>query len=285
MTQPNRLPQDTDITPGSIGGTEHMERLLQHLRNLGFTEMEAKVMVELSRQNAASGYEVAKRLGASRSNVYAALQRLAGQGYLRASAGEPVRYSMLPPGELTRMIEGQMRESLLAVEKEMPRTEPAKPTFYNVEGDRKVLESLTRELERAKHEIVLDLWREEAELLREELKKAESRGVRLLWSCDNGESMLGPWLPRASGTNSQEPSGRKFSFVIDRRWCMLGMRGENCPTQALITEHPVMTGLLLDHFAQDLILYELEHDMGSELSTRYGWRYEGIVGKYMSAGE
>ncbi len=107
MTQPNRLPQDTDITPGSIGGTEHMERLLQHLRNLGFTEMEAKVMVELSRQNAASGYEVAKRLGASRSNVYAALQRLAGQGYLRASAGEPVRYSMLPPGELTRMIEGR----------------------------------------------------------------------------------------------------------------------------------------------------------------------------------
>lgn len=109
MTQPNRLLQDTDITPGSIGGTEYMERLLHHLRNLGFTEMEAKVMVELSRQNAASGYEVAKRLGASRSNVYAALQRLAGQGYLRTSAGEPVRYSMLPPGELTRMIEGQMQ--------------------------------------------------------------------------------------------------------------------------------------------------------------------------------
>ncbi len=76
MTQPNRLLQDMNRTPGSIGGTEHMERLLHHLRNLGFTEMEAKVMVELSRQNAASGYEVAKRLGASRSNVYAALQRL-----------------------------------------------------------------------------------------------------------------------------------------------------------------------------------------------------------------
>ncbi|MET3211548.1 UNVERIFIED_CONTAM: sugar-specific transcriptional regulator TrmB [Paenibacillus sp. PvR008] len=285
MTQPNRLSQDMDRTPGSIGGTEHMERLLHHLRNLGFTEMEAKVMVELSRQNAASGYEVAKRLGASRSNVYAALQRLAGQGYLRASAGEPVRYSMLPPGELTRMIEGQLQESLRAVEKEMPRAEPAKPTFYNAEGDRNVLESLTRELERAEHEIVLDLWREEAELLRTELEKAEKRGVRLLWSCDNGESVLGPWLPRASQEAGQEPAGRKFSFVIDRRWCMLGMRGENCSTQALITEHPVMTGMLLNHFAQDLILYELEHDMGSELSTRYGWRYEGIIGKYMSAGE
>lgn len=262
-----------------------MERLLHHLRNLGFTEMEAKVMVELSRQHAASGYEVAKRLGASRSNVYAALQRLAGQGYLRANAGEPVRYSMLPSGELTRMIEGRMLESLRAVEKEMPRAEPARPVFYNAEGDRNVLESLTRELERAEHEIVLDLWREEAELLRAELERAEQRGVRLLWSCDSGEGVQGPWLPRVPDNHGQEPAGRKFSFVIDRRWCMLGMRGENCPTQALITEHPVMTELLLNHFAQDLILYEIEHDMGSELSTRYGWRYEAIIGKYMSGDE
>lgn len=283
--QPNRLPQVDSGTFDSMGGRDNMERLVHHLRNLGFTEMEAKVMMELARQSGSSGYEVAKRLGASRSNVYAALQRLASQGYLRTSAGEPVRYSMLPPGELTRMLEGQIQESLHAVEREMPRAEPEKPPFYNVEGDKNVLESLTRELARAQYEVVVDVWREEAALLRKELEKAEGRGVKLLWSCDNGEAMMGQWMPRDAYQKESVPAGRKFSFVIDRRWCILGMRGEHIPTQALITEHPVMTELLLNHFAQDLILYEMEHEMGSELSARYGWRYEGIINKYMTGGE
>lgn len=60
-----------------------MEQLLLHLRNLGFTEMESKIMVELATKGQASGYEVAKQLGVSRSNVYAALQRLTQQGYVR----------------------------------------------------------------------------------------------------------------------------------------------------------------------------------------------------------
>ena len=46
-----------------------MDQLLHHLRHLGFTEMESKIMVELARQGSASGYEVAKRLGVSRSNA------------------------------------------------------------------------------------------------------------------------------------------------------------------------------------------------------------------------
>lgn len=139
-----------------------MEQLLQHLQNLGFTEMESKIMVELAGKGASSGYEVAKGLGVSRSNVYATLQRLSQQGFLQRSEGEPVRYSMLKPDELTRMISGQMQESLHFVESQMPRVEPHQLPFYNVEGDRNVLEALSRELARASEEIVVDVWREEA---------------------------------------------------------------------------------------------------------------------------
>lgn len=75
-----------------------MEQLLLHLRNLGFTEMESKIMVELATKGQASGYEVAKQLGVSRSNVYAALQRLTQQGYVRCGEGEPARYSVQSRG-------------------------------------------------------------------------------------------------------------------------------------------------------------------------------------------
>lgn len=168
------------------------------------------------------------------------------------------------------MISDQMRTSLDYVQSSMPKSEPEKPVFYNVEGDKNVFENLSRELAEAQHEIVVDVWREEAELLRNDLQQAEARGVRLLWSCDGGEGMLDqpdplPGLP-LYGTGN----GRKFSLVVDRRWCMLGMRGESCATQAVVTEHPVMTGLLLNHFAQELVLYELEQDMGRNWSPDMG---------------
>ncbi|WP_342447501.1 TrmB family transcriptional regulator [Paenibacillus ihuae] len=86
-----------------------MEQLLLHLRNLGFTEMESKIMVELATKGEASGYEVAKQLGVSRSNVYAALQRLTQQGYVRCGEGEPARYSVLDPEELATMISAGYR--------------------------------------------------------------------------------------------------------------------------------------------------------------------------------
>lgn len=262
-----------------------MEQLLHHLRNLGFTEMEAKIMVELAGKGPSSGYEVAKGLGVSRSNVYATLQRLSQHGFLQRSAGEPVRYSMLKTEELTRMISGQMKESISFIETRMPRVEPDQQPFYNVEGDRNVMETLARELERAQQEIVVDVWREEAALMRSELEQAEERGVKLLWSCigaDVGMNRLLPFPAWEQGLEegSEVQKGRKFSFVIDRRWCILGMRGEDCATQALVTEHPVMVELLLHHFTQELVLYELEQDIGSELSSRYGPGYENIYRKY-----
>ena len=138
-----------------------MEQLLHHLRNLGFTEIESKIMVDLAEYGPAGGYEVAKRLGASRSNVYAAMQRLERQGALERMDGEPVRYRSLKPEELTRMISGRV-EASLALLRRACREEAAAPPFLSMEGDQAVLDVLVRELKRAKQEIVVDVWREEA---------------------------------------------------------------------------------------------------------------------------
>lgn len=254
-----------------------MEQLLHHLRNLGFTEMEAKVMVELAGNGPSSGYEVAKRLGVSRSNVYTTLQRLSQQGFLHSSHGEPVRYSMLKTEQLTHKISGQMRESLSFVEHQMPKSEPDQLPFYSVEGEQKVLDFIARELENAKREIVIDVWREEAELLRNELERAERRGVKLLWATDGGDTSLSHHMLWP------DTIGRKFSFVIDRSWCMLGMRGENTPTMAMVSTHPVMAELLLSHFTLEMVLFEMENDMGQELTERYGPHYEQIYNKYVGS--
>lgn len=54
-------------------------------------------------------------------------------------SGEPAKYSVLKPEEMTRMISDQMRTSLDYVQSSMPKSEPEKPVFYNMEGDKMCL--------------------------------------------------------------------------------------------------------------------------------------------------
>lgn len=262
-----------------------MEQLLHHLRNLGFTEIESKIMVDLAEHGPAGGYEVAKRLGASRSNVYAAMQRLERQGALERMSGEPLRYRALKPEELTRMISMRVEASLAYVEKSLPRGAGAVAPFLSMEGDKAVLDILSRELGRAKREIIVDVWQEEAELLREPLAQAESRGVKVVWACDGPDQGLARTLawPGWDDLRLRNRKGRKFSFVVDRTWCMLGMRGGEQETGAVITEHPVMAELLLHHFTQEMVLFHLEQDMGGELEQRYGYHFEKIQSQYISS--
>ena len=262
-----------------------MEQLLNHMRNLGFTEMEAKVMIDLSGAGPSSGYEVAKRLGVSRSNVYATLQRLSQQGFLHSSEGEPIRYSMLRVSELTRILSGQMLESLSYIENVMPRTEAEKPAVDHVAGDDEVVRVLAHAIQTAAHEVVIDACRDEVAMMRSALEAAESRGIKLLWSCDtedHGVGMPMGWPSWSSGRQPQH-TGRKFSFVIDRRWSMLGIRGEGCSTSAMVTEHPAMVRMLLDYFSHEMVLFEIEQDLGEKLIERYGPRYESIVHKYVGS--
>lgn len=261
-----------------------MDQLLQHLRGLGFTEMESKIMVHLSKEGASSGYEVSKQLGASRSNVYAVLQRLHARGILYCSDSEPAKYTMLPADEFTHMISNHVQESLQYVEQAMPKQKTSSPDFATLQGDRQIMEVLAKEIARAKYEIIIDLCSEEASLFHKELKDAENRGVRLLWSCDAGNAEQSPffgWHPLTDNETQFLSRGRTFSFIIDRRWSMLGSRGNEVDTMGLVTEHPVMIRLLLGYFAQELIMYELEQDLGQEILKRYGPRYEQIWSKYI----
>ncbi|MNC78015.1 hypothetical protein D3C75_1301260 [compost metagenome] len=43
----------------------------------------------------------------------------------------------------------------------------------------------------------------------------------------------------------------------------------------------MLVELLLNHFTQEMVLFELEEDLGTELTKRYGERYSRIYSKYV----
>ncbi|EPY10837.1 MULTISPECIES: TrmB family transcriptional regulator [Paenibacillus] len=253
--------------------------LITHLRSLGFTEMEAKIIVSLSEQGAMTGYEVAKKLGVSRSNVYAALQRLVDHGVILHRDGEPSHYAALQPEELTRILASRLDSSLHYIREHMPVTEADETSFYSIEGERAVIETVKRVLQEAKLEIIADVWPEDATLIREHLALAEARGVKVLWSIAGSEdnaSMRVPSLFDADGMRHTRP----FAFIIDRKEALVGSMGEGVATKALLTEHAAITRLVLGKFVQDLVLYEWQSEMGAEDAEAFNKRIQAVISSY-----
>lgn len=263
-----------------------MDELIRQLRAIGFTEMEAKIVITLTEQGMMTGYEVAKKLGVSRSNVYAALQRLVDHGYILITQGEPTYYHALNVMQMTALMNERMQEALRYVESHMPVGLQDVGGFFSVEGEKSVIETLRRNISQAQYEIIVDSAMQEASILQEELSKAELRGVKVLWSITGAEGE-GEGRPTDVLKQKRLPAeflltgGHRFVVIIDRKLSLIGMRGDNRYAKALMSDHPAITELVLSHFVQDIVLYEMEQLLDDKLRDQVGPYYSRLVKPYL----
>jgi sugar-specific transcriptional regulator TrmB len=264
-----------------------MGDVLLHLKNLGFTDLEAKCLQVLAESGTRTGYEIAKQLGVSRSNVYSALQKLAEKGAVLTSHGEPTVYQSVPIEEIGERIEAELQASIRYVKAHMPKQDAQRSEYFSLEGDAKVIERIRTELRKAKEEALCDLWSEEAALLKEDLRRVPAQGVRLLVSTIGEVELPSGVLqfPHRRVEDWPTRNERKFTLLIDRKLAIIGTRGGDVPTLAMLTEHPAMVELLYSHFINDVVIHELKQDMGVKLEDKYGKNFKRIIQKYTGAKE
>ncbi|MFN3928708.1 MAG: TrmB family transcriptional regulator, partial [Thermoflexus sp.] len=163
-----------------------MDDAVERLQQLGFSEYEARAYVALLQASPLTGYELAKRSGIPRPNIYEVLQRLEERGaVLRVETPEGARYAPVPPREMLRRLERHFEETLAAVQKALealappPQPEPV----WNLSGYPTLLDHARALLEGATRTIWIALWPPEAQALATSLARAESRGVRITTLC------------------------------------------------------------------------------------------------------
>ena len=71
--------------------------LIKELQLVGFTEYEARCLLALIEDSPATAYDIAKRAGMPRPNVYGALESLARKGAVQPIAKNPARYVPVDP--------------------------------------------------------------------------------------------------------------------------------------------------------------------------------------------
>lgn len=95
---------------GKLAVTQVLESdLLNDLKRLDFTEYEAKIYVQLLRQNPATAYEISKSSNVPRPNTYHALEALVQRGAVLPVSKNPCKYVAADPHDLFSTISRQTR--------------------------------------------------------------------------------------------------------------------------------------------------------------------------------
>ncbi|MDG0812117.1 TrmB family transcriptional regulator [Cohnella rhizosphaerae] len=254
--------------------------MIEKLKRLGLSELEARCYVTLHEEAALSGYEVAKRVSVSRTNVYAALRSLVDKGVCRAADGDPVMYAAVPVGQVIRMLRSEFDEIADVLVKAL-KPKPAAASFYNWSGEAGIRLSLRRMIASAERSIVVDIWSEDFAEFEPLLLEAEARGVvvvaitlgqvRSKLKRVRTHKRMEMWLPR---------DARDYYVLCDWKEGFIGSFGAAGKSTALETNHPAVAHVLKQAFQHDVMMMDIERDFGPELERAYGGDYEKLLERY-----
>src|SRR3546814_6799297 len=156
--------------------------LLQDLKRLGFTEYEARVYVQLLRQNPATAYEIAKAASVPRPNTYHALEALAKRGAVLPVSENPIRYVGADPREFLNSISRQTKALCTDLAGKLATVAPIPDDQYvwALRGDQVVHDKIEAMIADSRD----SLWIKAAEAVvrrhQRALKEAADRGVHNL---------------------------------------------------------------------------------------------------------
>ncbi len=156
--------------------------LLANLVSVGFTEYEAKVYLELLRENPATGYQLSKKSGVPRSMVYEALGRLATRGaVLETIEDRATLYRPLPPDVLLDNHEQEQRRLIDSLREGLHQlyTAHEEDHLWSVSGLRPVMSYASHMIREAHKELLLVLTDATLETLRRDILQAHQRGVAI----------------------------------------------------------------------------------------------------------
>lgn len=252
--------------------------MIEHLKLLGLSDLEARCYLALHDEAGISGYEVAKRVSVSRTNVYAALRSLLEKGIIRQTEADPVLYDAVPIQEVVRYLQSSFDLTAKTLIKELTAPPRSNSSFYNWQGADALQTALHRMIANAQEMVIADFFAEDVPVVEQALLQAEERGVTVvLISLGEVATRLTQLFVHKRGDDWPDAEARKFSLLCDSQTAMLGSFGGAIKPAALETTHPAVAAMLKNAFYHDMLMQRIEADFKDELTEKYGEHYEKLL--------
>lgn len=255
--------------------------MIEELRKIGLSDLEARCYLALHEEPHLSGYEVAKRVSVSRTNVYAVLRALTEQGICRVIEGDPALYDAVPIEELIRTLQSDFEKTSARLLQELKPPPRKTSSFYSWYGEEPLKKAIRRVIANTRKTLIVDIWAEDVHWVEESLLDAERRGISVtLITIGETHSPLRHVLVHQRSEEWNNTASRKFSILSDCTAAIIGSFTSGLKLSALETDHPSVTELLVNAFYHDVVLETIEQDFSRELDAAYGKDYKKILEPY-----
>ena len=249
--------------------------MIDTLKSLGFTEYEAKAYLALLAESPVTGYAVAKHSGVPRSKIYEVLDSLVSKGDVIVSPGEPPLYRPLSAKELIQKKKRQAEEQLTRAEAELATLDKTKrdtENIWNITGCEAIEERLLDCIARAQSHILIEIWQEDFECVRDALQAAAERGVRvIIVSYGDIDAVFATVYPHAHSSGvTDEYGGRWVVFSADSKEVLTGVVSLDDRSRAAWSSHQGLVMPITEVVIHDLYIAELLNAHRDVLEKTFG---------------
>lgn len=249
--------------------------ILDVVKNLGFTEYEAKAYLALLSESPLTGYAVAKNSGVPRSKIYEVLETLTARGDVLVSPGEPPLYRALPAKNLIAMRKSRAEENFLEAERSLERFEKTpgdRENIWNITGYEAILHKVNECITTAKKRILIEIWSDDYAMLEDSLKAASDRGVNIsVISYGEINAEYANVYPHdMSEEITSEYGGRWIVFSADDSQVVAGAVSLGNESRAAWTQHKGLVMPITEVMIHDLYIAEILNAHRDILEKTFG---------------
>lgn len=251
-----------------------MDELVDKLKELGFNTYEAKVYLALLKQHPATGYEISKESGVPQARAYDTLKALEVSKVVVAMGGKPTTYMPITPSELLDRWERSFKGSINYLREALPSMsgDMVEPVI-NIRGEDSIFKHAKEMIDNARHSLFLELWKEDANRLRDNLKGAVERGVDLkIVGYDNlSFDFVEVYQHGLARTIENSLGGRWLILSADEQEGIVGTvpLGDRAP-QAVYTRNPGIVLIIKELIVHDIFLLDVEENLQDQMEKVYG---------------
>ncbi len=256
-----------------------VNKIHEALKDIGFSEYEARAYVSALMLKSATAYEIAKDAGIPTSKVYETIERLREKKLLyEASPDGKKKYVPLSGDEFlarARSLSEKRFESLSRDLRELPAGGDVS-FIWNIDRYDALVEKSGRLAREAEETLLLSLWPEELEAIYDDLAAAEKRGVRiaLIHFGTKIGRRVGTMYPHPiEDTLYAERGGRGFTLVADSRTAVVGTMFEKGGVEGAWSANRGFVLLAEDYLKHDIYIMKIVDRFARELIGRFGKNY------------
>lgn len=252
-----------------------IEDILGILKNLNFTEYEAKAYLALLEESPLTGYAVAKNSSVPRSKIYEVLESLVMRGDIFVSYGNTPQYIPVPAKELVRNRRMKAEENFEQAEKifeKFERSASNRENIWNITGRNEILDKVKTCISSVKKRILLEIWEEDFKELESELRHAANRGivVTIIAYGEIVSDFANVYLHDMSREITEEYDGRWLVFSGDDSEVVAGIVSLGNDSRAAWTMHMGLVMPITEVIIHDLYLMEIMEKHRELLEESFG---------------